>query len=90
MDGRNEKINAKIREHSLQHVPIIAVVGRKEAEERTVTLRYLGQQQQHTLSLQAAIEDPCHQGFAPRYCTACQGVTKRALPNRLNDHRRDR
>jgi len=55
-DVRNEKINAKIREHSLAHVPLIAVVGRKEAEARTVALRRLGGQAQETLSLDAALE----------------------------------
>ena len=55
-DVRNEKINAKIREHSLQHIPIIAVVGRKEAEERTVALRRLGGQAQEVLSLADALE----------------------------------
>ena len=55
-DTRNEKINAKIREHSLEHVPIIAVVGRKEAADRTVTLRRLGvdAQQSDTLDRIAA------------------------------------
>jgi threonyl-tRNA synthetase len=55
-DVRNEKINAKIREHSLHHVPVIAVVGRKEAEERTVTLRRLGQQAQQSDTLDAIVE----------------------------------
>ena len=41
-DTRNEKINAKVREHSLAHVPVLAVVGRREAEQRTVALRRLG------------------------------------------------
>ncbi|MCW5724965.1 MAG: threonine--tRNA ligase [Maricaulaceae bacterium] len=41
-DLRNEKINYKVREHSLAKVPVIAVVGRKEAEEGTVALRFLG------------------------------------------------
>jgi threonyl-tRNA synthetase len=50
-DTRNEKINAKIREHSLEHVPVIAVVGRKEAAERTVTLRRLGVDAQQTDTL---------------------------------------
>jgi threonyl-tRNA synthetase len=50
-DTRNEKINAKIREHSLEHIPIIAVVGRKEAAERTVTLRRLGVDAQQTDTL---------------------------------------
>ncbi|GAC1632092.1 MAG: threonine--tRNA ligase [Nevskia sp.] len=54
-DLRNEKINYKIREHSLQKVPVIVVVGRKEAEERTVTLRRLGSERQETLPLADAI-----------------------------------
>jgi len=41
-DLRNEKINYKIREHSLAKIPVIAVVGRKEAEDGTVALRRLG------------------------------------------------
>jgi threonyl-tRNA synthetase len=41
-DLTNQKINAKVREHSLAHVPVLAVVGRKEAEARTVALRRLG------------------------------------------------
>jgi len=54
-DLRNEKINYKIREHSLQKVPVIVVVGRKEAEERTVTLRRLGSERQETLPLAEAL-----------------------------------
>ncbi|TXH04177.1 MAG: threonine--tRNA ligase [Nevskiaceae bacterium] len=50
-DLRNEKINYKIREHALQKIPVIAVVGRKEAEEKTVTLRYRGEEQQRTVTL---------------------------------------
>ncbi|MGH8481666.1 MAG: His/Gly/Thr/Pro-type tRNA ligase C-terminal domain-containing protein, partial [Nevskiaceae bacterium] len=50
-DLRNEKINRKIAEHSQQKVPVIAVVGRKEAEQRTVTLRRLGEERQETLPL---------------------------------------
>ena len=45
-DLTNQKINAKVREHSLAHVPVLAVVGRKEAETRTVALRRLGSQAQ--------------------------------------------
>jgi threonyl-tRNA synthetase len=44
IDLRNEKINYKVREHSLQKVPVIAVVGAKEAEERKVALRRFGSQ----------------------------------------------
>jgi len=55
-DLGNDKINYKIREHSLQKVPVIAVVGRKEAEQKTVTLRRLGSEAQETLTLDAARE----------------------------------
>ena len=41
-DLRNEKINYKVREHSLAKVPVLLVVGRKEAAERTVSIRRLG------------------------------------------------
>ncbi|HZR36680.1 MAG TPA: threonine--tRNA ligase [Nevskia sp.] len=54
-DLRNEKITYKIREHSLQKVPVIVVVGRKEAEEKTVTLRRLGSDRQETLPLAEAV-----------------------------------
>ncbi|MDB5988543.1 MAG: threonine--tRNA ligase, partial [Nevskia sp.] len=54
-DLRNEKINYKIREHSMQKVPVIVVVGRKEAEEQTVTLRRLGSERQETLPLADAV-----------------------------------
>jgi threonyl-tRNA synthetase len=53
-DLRNEKINYKIREHSLAKVPVIAVVGRREAEEGKVALRRLGSDGQQILSLNAA------------------------------------
>ena len=42
LDLSNQKINAKVREHALAHVPVLAVVGRREAENRTVALRRLG------------------------------------------------
>ena len=51
IDLRNEKINYKVREHSLAKVPIIAVVGRREAEERSVALRRLGGKSQEILAL---------------------------------------
>jgi threonyl-tRNA synthetase len=55
LDLRNEKINYKIREHSLAKVPVIAVVGRKEAETRQLALRRLGGEGQSVLSLEEAI-----------------------------------
>jgi threonyl-tRNA synthetase len=54
-DFRNEKINAKIREHSLAFVPNILVVGRKEAEQRTVAIRRLGGAAQEVLPLDEAV-----------------------------------
>jgi len=53
-DLRNEKINYKIREHSLAKVPVIAVVGRREAEEGKVALRRLGSDGQQILTLAEA------------------------------------
>ena len=53
-DLRNEKINYKVREHSLAKAPVIAVVGRREAEERKVALRRLGSDGQQILDLDAA------------------------------------
>ncbi len=50
-DLRNEKINYKIREHSVGKVPVILAVGRKEVEERTVTVRRLGEKQTRVESL---------------------------------------
>ena len=55
-DLRNEKINLKIREHSLQKLPVIIIVGRKEAEEKTVTLRFRGEERQETMPLTEAVE----------------------------------
>ncbi len=54
-DLTNQKINAKVREHSLLHVPVLAVVGRKEAETRTVALRRLGGSAQDVVSLDEAV-----------------------------------
>ena len=53
-DLRNEKINAKVREHSVAKVPLIVVVGRREAENRTVALRRLGSDKQEVLALDEA------------------------------------
>jgi threonyl-tRNA synthetase len=55
-DLRNEKVGYKIREHSLAKTPVIAVVGRREAEEGTVVLRRLGAEAQQSLPLEAAVD----------------------------------
>jgi threonyl-tRNA synthetase len=54
-DLRNEKINYKVREHSLAKIPVLLVVGKKEAEERTVSIRRFGSQQQTSMPLDAAL-----------------------------------
>ena len=65
-DLRNEKITLKIREHSLQKVPVIVVVGRKEAEEKTVTLRRFGSERQQTLPLAEAVALLAAEAAPPR------------------------
>jgi len=64
-DLRNEKINYKVREHSLAKVPVIAVVGAREAEQRSVTLRRLGSQAQETLALGEALTRLEREAAAP-------------------------
>jgi threonyl-tRNA synthetase len=54
-DLRNEKINYKVREHSLAKVPALLVVGKKEAAERTVSIRRFGKEDQQVLGLDAAL-----------------------------------
>ena len=54
-DLRNEKINYKVREHSLQKVPHLLVVGKREAEERTVAIRTLGEERQRFMPLAEAV-----------------------------------
>jgi len=54
-DLRNEKINYKVREHSLAKVPVLLVVGKREAEEKTVSLRRLGSQQSQVTPLAEAV-----------------------------------
>ena len=55
LDIRNEKINYKVREHSLAKVPAIFVVGKREADEGTVAVRRLGGKDQEVLALEEAI-----------------------------------
>jgi len=55
-DSRNEKINAKVRDHSVRHVPVLLVVGRKERELGTVALRRLGGAAQEVLTLDEAVK----------------------------------
>jgi threonyl-tRNA synthetase len=64
-DLRNEKITYKVREHSLAKIPALVVVGKKEAEERTVSLRRLGSPDQVTLKLDDVIAQLRDEAVAP-------------------------
>ncbi|MGD9668164.1 MAG: threonine--tRNA ligase [Hyphomicrobiaceae bacterium] len=64
-DLRNEKINLKVREHSLEKVPVMLVVGKREAEERKVSIRRLGSQKQEVMSLDEAIAMLKEEGTPP-------------------------
>ena len=55
VDLRNEKINYKVREHSVTKMPVMFVVGKREAEEKTVSIRRLGSRDQSVLALDEAI-----------------------------------
>ncbi|WP_142848875.1 threonine--tRNA ligase [Telmatospirillum sp. J64-1] len=65
LDLRNEKINLKVREHSLAKVPVILVVGKREGEERTVAVRRLGGQQQEVLALEQAVATLAQEAAPP-------------------------
>jgi threonyl-tRNA synthetase len=64
-DLRNEKINYKVREHSLAKVPVLLVVGKKEAAERTVSIRRLGKEDQQVMSLDAALKALTEEAVPP-------------------------
>lgn len=65
LDVRNEKINYKVREHSLQKVPYLYVVGKREADERKVAIRQLGSDAQTVQIMDLAIEDLVFAAQAP-------------------------
>ena len=56
LDNRNEKIVYKIREHSEKKVPILLVLGEKEQERKTVSVRRLGSKNQENIDLNKALE----------------------------------
>jgi len=65
LDVRNEKINYKVREHSLAKVPVLLVVGKREAETRTVALRRLGGSDQEVVALDQAVATLVEQSAPP-------------------------
>jgi threonyl-tRNA synthetase len=65
MDLRNEKVGYKVREHSLAKVPVLAVVGRREAEEGKLALRRLGSNGQSVMTLDEALVSLAAEAAAP-------------------------
>ena len=57
IDDRNEKINYKIREHSVSKIPVLMICGAKEVQNNTITIRRLGQTNQQTVSLEEAVNN---------------------------------
>lgn len=72
-DLRNEKINYKVREHALAKVPVLLVVGRKEAEGQLVSLRRLGSQATTTTALDAVLADLVEEATPPDVKRTRQG-----------------
>ena len=64
-DLRNEKINYKVREHSLAKIPALLVVGKKEAEQQTVSIRRLGSDKQQVIPLTEAIAALVEEATSP-------------------------
>ncbi|EGI54580.1 threonyl-tRNA synthetase [Sphingomonas sp. S17] len=67
-DLRNEKINYKVREHSVAKVPVLLVVGKREAEEGKVAVRRLGSQAQEVMTLDEAIATLRGEATPPDLC----------------------
>jgi threonyl-tRNA synthetase len=65
VDLRNEKINYKIREHSLAKIPVIVVCGKKEVADKTVTIRKLGSEKQETIKRQDFIKNMLQKNKLP-------------------------
>jgi threonyl-tRNA synthetase len=66
IDLKNEKINYKIREHSLSKTPILMICGSKEQENQSITLRRLGQEKQDTLPLKEAVNLLVNESLVPK------------------------
>jgi threonyl-tRNA synthetase len=64
-DTRNEKINYKVREHSLGKVPVILAIGQREVQERTVSVRRLGDTRTEMLSLDEALAQLAAEAVPP-------------------------
>ena len=64
-DLRNEKISYKVREHSVAKVPIILALGKREIDERTITVRRLGEKQTKTIEFEKVIQELQKEGISP-------------------------
>ena len=67
IDLRNEKINYKIREHSLAKVPVLMICGSKEVQEKTITLRRLGKEDQQTAKFSEILSSLSQESQAPKF-----------------------
>ena len=67
IDSRNEKIGYKVRDHSLKKIPIMFVVGKKEVNDKTVTIRRLGSDKQETIKADLAINNLVKTVTAPSF-----------------------
>jgi len=67
IDLRNEKINYKIREHSLAKVPILMICGSKEVQDKTITLRRLGKEDQQTAKFSEILLSLSQESQAPKF-----------------------
>ena len=65
VDDRNEKINYKVREHSISKIPVIAVVGEKEVKNRSLNIRRLGKKESQTITLNDAIRELSMEAMPP-------------------------
>ena len=81
VDNRNEKINYKVREHSLSKIPLIAVVGEKEIKDRLINLRRLGQKETQTISLNDAVRDLSMEAKPPDLKVAEDSVEEDMVTN---------
>ena len=70
VDNANEKINYKVREHSLAKIPVLLVVGKREAQEKTVAMRRLGGKDQENLALVNAVARLKDEARAPSGASA--------------------
>ena len=87
-DLRNEKINFKVREHSLSKTPVMLVVGKREADERTVSVRRLGSQEQQVMPLAEAVallasREHAARSQARQRSRECRGLSTTRIDFRL-------